>query len=66
MGSGLDYAGLRWRGEPIELTAMGYALFYDLSVQAPRVLIRCLLLQRVRGSERVGEGWLLRNVVKVL
>ena len=31
-----------------------------------RVLARDLLLQRVWGPERVGEGWLLRDVVKRL
>ena len=37
-----------------------------LAAQAPRVLTRSLLLQQVWGPERVGEGWLPRNVVKKL
>ena len=41
-------------------------MLYQLAVQTPNVLTRGLLLQRVWGPEHVGEGWLLRNVVKVL
>ena len=37
-------------GVPVELTATEYAV----------------LLQRVWGPERVGEAWLVRNVVKLL
>ena len=49
----IDYARRQatLAGEPVELT---------------NVLTHGLLLQRVWGPERVGEGWLLRNVVKVL
>ena len=64
----IDYAQRRvtLAGEPVELTATEYAVLYQLAVQAPKVLTHRLLLQRVWGPERVGEGWLLRNVVKKL
>ena len=50
----------------MELTATEYALLYELAVQVPRVLTHGPLLQRVWGPERMGEGSLLRNVVKKL
>ena len=53
-------------GEPVELTATEYALAYELAVHTPRVLSQRVLLQRVWCPERVGEGWLLRNLVKKL
>ena len=53
-------------GEPVELTNTEYAVLYQLAVQAPNVLTHGLLLQRVWGPERVGEVWLLRDVVKKL
>ena len=53
-------------GEPVELTNTEYAVLYQLAVQAANVLTHGLLLQRVWGPERVGEGWLLRDVVKKL
>ena len=64
----IDYARRRvaLAGEPVELTATEYAVLYQLAVQAPRVLTRGLLVGRVWGPERVGEGSLLRNVVKNL
>ena len=64
----IDYAGRRVAvaGEPVELTNTEYAVLYQLSVHAPNVLTHGLLLQRVWGPERVGEVWLLRNVVKEL
>ena len=67
-GLSIDYARRRVAvdGEPVELTATEYALLYELAVHAPRVLSQSVLLQRVWGPERVGEGWLLRNVVKKL
>ena len=52
--------------EPAELTATEYAGLYHLGVQAPKVLTRILLLQRVWGPERLVKGWMLRNEVKVL
>ena len=63
----IDYARRRvtLAGEPVELMATEYAVLYQLAVQAPKVLTRSLL-QRVWGPERVGEGWLLRNVVQRL
>ncbi len=53
-------------GEPVDLTNTEYAVLYQLAVQAPKVLTHSLMLQRVWGPERVGEGWLLRDVVKKL
>ena len=41
-------------------------MLYELAVHAPRVLTHGVLLHRVWGPERLGEGWLLRNVVKKL
>ncbi len=43
-------------GEPVELSATENAVLYELAVHAPRVLNQGLLLQRVWGPERVGEG----------
>ena len=67
-GLAIDYARRRVTldGEPVELTATEYALLYELSVHAPRVLTHSMLLQRVWGPERVGEAWLVRDVVKRL
>ena len=67
-GLGIEYAQRRVTvdGEPVELTATEYAVLYELAVHAPRVLTHGALLQRVWGPERVGEAWLVRNVVKRL
>ena len=67
-GLSIDYAQRKVAldGEPVELTATEYAVLYELAVHAPRVLNQSLLLQRVWGPERVGEGWLVRDVVKRL
>ena len=64
----IDYARRRvtLAGEPVDLTNTEYAVLYQLAVQAPRVLTHGLLLQRVWGPERGGEGSLLRNVVRKL
>ena len=43
----------------VELTATEYAVLYELAAHAA-------LLQRVWGPGRVGEAWLVRNVVKLL
>ena len=48
------------------MTATECVVLYQLAVHAPRVLNHQALLRRVWGPERVGEGWLLRNVVKKL
>ena len=53
-------------GEPVKTTATEYALLYELATNAPRVLPHSVLLQRVWGPERVGEAWLVRDVVKRL
>ncbi len=65
---GIDYVQRRvtLAGEPVALTATEYAVLYQLAVQAPRVLSHRLLLRRVWGPERLGQGWLLRNVVNRL
>ncbi len=67
-GLGIDYAMRRVtvNGEPVELTATEYAVLYELAVHAPRTLTHAVLLQRIWGPERVGEAWLVRNVVKRL
>ena len=67
-GLNIDYAQRRVTldGEPVDLTATEYAVLYELAVHAPRVLSHAALLQRVWGPERVGEAWLVRNVVKRL
>ncbi len=67
-GLGIDYAQHRvtLAGETMELTATEYAVLYEMAVHAPRVLSHSVLLQRVWGPERVGEPWLVRDVVKRL
>ena len=67
-GLSIDYAQrqVTVEGKPVELTAKEYAVLYELAVHAPRVLNHQVLLQRVWGPERLGEGSLLRNVVKKL
>ena len=67
-GLAVDYARrqVTLDGEPAELTATEYAVLYELAVHAPRTLTHTMLLQRVWGPERVGEVWLLRDVVKRL
>ena len=67
-GLGIDYAERRVtvEGKPVEVTATEYAVLYELAVHAPRVLTHGVLLQRVWGPERVGDPWLLRDVVKRL
>ena len=64
----IDYAERRVTldGRPVELTATEYAVLYEFSVNAPRVLTHNVLLQRVWGPERVGEPWLVRDLVKRL
>ena len=67
-GLGIDYALRRVTvdGAPVELTATEYAVLYELSVHAPRVLSHTILLQRVWGPEKVGEPWLVRDLVRKL
>ena len=67
-GLGIDYGQRRvtLAGEPVDLTATEYAVLYELAVHAPRVLTHTVLLQRIWGPERVGEAWLVRDVVKRL
>ena len=62
-GLGIDYALRRVTvdGEPVKLTATEYPVLYELAVHAPRVLTHTVLLQRVWGTERVGEAWLVRK-----
>ncbi len=67
-GLRIDYAERRVLVDaaPVDLTATEYAVLYELAVHAPRVLTHSVLLQRVWGPERVGEPWLVRDVVKRL
>ena len=67
-GLGIDYALRRVTldGEPVELTATEYSVLYELTVHAPRTLTHAVLLQRVWGPEKVGEPWLLRDMVRRL
>ena len=67
-GLSIDYAQRRvtLAGHPVELTATEYALLYELSVHAGRVLTHDQLLRRVWGPERTGEPWQVREVVKRL
>ena len=67
-GLSIDYARRQVAvdGEPVELTSTEYAVLYELAVRAPRVINHSVLLQRVWGPERVGEAWLLRDVIKRL
>ena len=53
-------------GGPVDLTATEYAVLSELAVNAPNVLTHSVLLHRVWGPERVGEAWLVRDVVKRL
>ena len=53
-------------GEPVGLTATEYAVLYELSVHAPRTLTHAVLLQQVWGPEKVGEPWLVRDMVRRL
>ena len=67
-GLSIDYAPRRvavtW--EPVELTATEDSLLDKLAVHAPGVLNESLLLRRVWGPKRVGEGGLLRDVAERL
>ena len=67
-GLSIDYAQRRvtLAGHPVELTATEYALLYELSVHAGRVLTHDQLLRTVWGPERTGEPWQVREVVKRL
>ena len=67
-GLSIDYAlrQVTLEGEPVELTATEYAVLYELTVHAPRTLTHSVLLQRVWGPERVGEPWLVRDMVRRL
>ena len=67
-GLAVDYALRRVTvdGEPVELTATEYAVLYQLAVHAPRTLTHAVLLQLVWGPEKVGEPWLVRDMVRRL
>ncbi|WP_419850477.1 winged helix-turn-helix domain-containing protein [Candidatus Poriferisocius sp.] len=67
-GLSIDYAQRRAtvNGEQVELTATEYAVLHEMAANAPRVLTHSALLHRVWGPERVGEPWLVRDVVKRL
>ena len=67
-GLSIDYAQRRAAvaGEPVELTATEYNVLQELAAHAPQVMTHSALLHRVWGPERVGEPWLVRDVVKRL
>ena len=67
-GLSIDYSERRvtMEGRPVELTPTEYALLYELSVNAGRILTHDALLHRIWGPEKVGEPWLVRDVVKRL
>ncbi|MCY4558636.1 MAG: response regulator transcription factor, partial [Chloroflexi bacterium] len=64
----IDYATRRvWlAGRAVELTPTEYGLLYELSIHAGRVMTHDHLLVRIWGPERMGEPWLVREVVKRL
>jgi len=64
----IDYAQrqVTLAGEPVKLTDTEYAVLYQLAMQAPEVLGHSVLIQRVWGTERIGENWRLRDLVKRL
>ncbi len=53
-------------GQPVRLTPTEYSLLYELAANAGQVLAHNTLLRRVWGPERVGEPWLVREVIKRL
>ena len=67
-GLSIDFAQRRAtvNGEPVELTATEYNILHELAAHAPRVMTHSALLHRVWGPERVGEPWLVRDVIKRL
>ena len=67
-GLRIDYVQRRAAvdGEPVDLTATEYAVLYELAAHAPRVMTHAMLLQRAWGPERVGQPWLVRDIVKRL
>ena len=67
-GLNIDYALRRVTldVEPVELTATEYTVLYELAVHVARTLTHVVLLQRVWGPEKVGEPWLVRDMVKRL
>ena len=52
-GLGIDYPvrEVTVAGEPVDLTATEYAVLYELTVNAPRVVTHSVLLQRVWGPK---------------
>ncbi len=67
-GLSIDFAERRVAvdGEQVNLTSTEFAVLYELAVHSPRVLTHSVLLHRVWGPERIGDAWLLREVVKRL
>ena len=64
----IDYSGRRvWlAGRWVEMTPTEYALPFEPAVHGGRVVTHDHLLKRVWGVERMGEPWLVREVVKRL
>jgi PAS domain S-box-containing protein len=53
-------------GRPVHLSAIEYKLLYELATHAGRVLTYEQILQRVWGSEYVGDSGLLRSSIRNL
>ena len=53
-------------GVPVSLTATEYAVLHELAANAPKVLTHNIILERAWGPERVGEPWLVRDIIKRL
>ena len=65
---GIDYDERRVSvaGVQVELTAIEYAVLFELSANAGRVLTHAQLLQRVWGKEPDGDSGLVRTIVNRL
>ena len=53
-------------GKPLDLTATEYAVLYELAVHATRTLTHAVRLQQIWRPEKVGEPWLVRDMVRRL
>ena len=64
----IDYAQRRvsLAGSPVQMTPHEYGLLAELAMNAGRTLTHDQLLQRVWSPGRMGQRWLLREVVKRL
>ena len=53
-------------GQPLHLTPTEYGLLYELAANAGQTLSHDTLLRRVWGTDKAGEPWLVREVIKRL